>query len=105
MFSWIMCIGTWPGPSIIVCTSCFHAILVSSPRVSSSANCASSFASAIEPGRNPSPSEKLTSYVDPLLGLLDEHIAEDLPGELLGPAVDLLERLVDRHRPDGDRRV
>ena len=27
MFSWIRCIGTWPGPSIIVCTSCFQAIL------------------------------------------------------------------------------
>ena len=33
MFSWIMCIGTWPGPSIMVCTSCFQAILVSSPSV------------------------------------------------------------------------
>ncbi len=34
---------------------------VSSPSVASSANCASSFASAIDPGRRPSPSEKLTS--------------------------------------------
>jgi hypothetical protein len=33
MFSLIMCIGTWPGPSIMVCTSCFQAILVSSPSV------------------------------------------------------------------------
>ena len=61
MFSLILCIGTWPGPSIITCTSCFQAILVSSPRVFSSANCASSLASAVEPGRKPSPSEKLTS--------------------------------------------
>ena len=28
MFSLILCIGTWPGPSIITCTSCFQAILV-----------------------------------------------------------------------------
>ncbi|MDP1007415.1 hypothetical protein Q6240_30145, partial [Klebsiella pneumoniae] len=24
MFSLINCIGTWPGPSIMVCTSCFQ---------------------------------------------------------------------------------
>jgi len=40
-----------------------HATLVSSPSVSNSANWARSLASAIEPGRSPSPSEKLTSYV------------------------------------------
>ncbi len=62
MFSLMRCMGTWPGPSFIVCTSNSHAILFSSPCVFSSANCASSFASAIEPGRRPSPSEKLTSY-------------------------------------------
>src|SRR5215813_13545489 len=38
------------------------AIVVSSPSVSSSANCASSLASAVLPGRSPSPSDKLTSY-------------------------------------------
>jgi hypothetical protein len=38
-----------PGPSIITWTSCFHAFWVSSPSVSSSANCARSFASATEP--------------------------------------------------------
>ena len=54
--------GTWPGPSIMVCTSCFQAICVSSPSVRNSANCASSLASAPEPGRRPSPSEKVTSY-------------------------------------------
>ena len=35
---------------------------VSSPRVFNSANCALSFASAIEPGLNPSPNEKVISY-------------------------------------------
>ncbi|CFP64769.1 Uncharacterised protein [Bordetella pertussis] len=45
MFSLIICIGTWPGPSIMTCTSCFQATWVSSPRVLSSANCASSLAS------------------------------------------------------------
>ena len=62
MFSAILCIGTWPGPSIITCTSCFQATCVSSPSVSSSANCAASFASAMQPGRRPSPSENDTSY-------------------------------------------
>ena len=38
--------------------------------------------------------------VDALLGLLDERVAVDLPGQVLGPAADLLERLVDRHRAD-----
>jgi hypothetical protein len=36
----------------------FQATLVNSPKVSNSPNCAASFASAIHPGRNPSPSEK-----------------------------------------------
>ena len=38
------------------------ALRVSSPSVCSSANCAASFASARQPGRRPSPSEKVTSY-------------------------------------------
>ena len=62
MFSLMRCMGTWPGPSFITCTSYSHAIRVSSPCVLSSANCASSFASAIDPGRRPSPSENDTSY-------------------------------------------
>ena len=33
MFSLILCIGTWPGPSIITCTSWRQAISVSSPSV------------------------------------------------------------------------
>ena len=61
MLTLILCIGTWPGPSIITWQPLFQAILVSSPSVSNSANCAASFASAIEPGRNPSPSENETS--------------------------------------------
>eukprot|EP00968_Pinguiococcus_pyrenoidosus_P014072 scaffold1280_cov246-Pinguiococcus_pyrenoidosus.AAC.14 len=38
--------------------------------------------------------------VDALLGLLDERLAEDFPGEVLGDAVHLLQRLVDGHRAD-----
>ncbi len=58
----ILCIGTWPGPSIMTWQPLAQAIFVSSPSVSSSANCARSLASAIEPGRSPSPSENDTSY-------------------------------------------
>ena len=43
--------------------------------------------------------------VDALLGLLDQRVAVDLPRQLLGLAVDLFERLVDRHRADRHRRV
>src|SRR5499426_1975180 len=43
--------------------------------------------------------------VDTLLGLLDERVAVDLPGELLGLAIHLLERLVDRHGAERGRRV
>src|SRR5204862_415128 len=43
--------------------------------------------------------------VDALLRLFDEGVAVDLPREIFRPAADLLERLVDRHRADGDRRV
>ena len=38
--------------------------------------------------------------VDALLGLLDQRVAVDFPGQILGAAADLLERLVDRHRAD-----
>ena len=40
MLTLILCIGTWPGPSIITWQPLSQAILVSSPSVSSSANCA-----------------------------------------------------------------
>ena len=43
--------------------------------------------------------------VDALLALLDERVAVDLPGQILRPAADLLERLIDRHRADRHRRV
>ena len=43
--------------------------------------------------------------VDALLGLLDQRVLEDLPVELERVAVDLLQRLVDRHRADRHRRV
>ncbi len=43
--------------------------------------------------------------IDALLGLLDQRVAVHLPGQLLGLAVDLLQRLVDRHRADRHRRV
>jgi hypothetical protein len=38
--------------------------------------------------------------VDALLALLDQRVAEDFPVELDGIAVDLLERLIDRHGAD-----
>ncbi len=40
--------------------------------------------------------------VDALLGLLDDRVLVDLPGQLLGAAVDLLQRLVERHGADRD---
>jgi hypothetical protein len=47
MLTLILCIGTWPGPSIITWQPLSQAIFVSSPKVSSSANWAASFASAM----------------------------------------------------------
>ena len=43
--------------------------------------------------------------VHALLGLLDQRVLEHLPVELVGFAIDLLQRLVDRHRPDRHRRI
>ena len=43
--------------------------------------------------------------VHALLGLFDQRVAEDLPGQVFGLAVDLFQRLVDRHRADRHRRV
>ena len=43
--------------------------------------------------------------VDALLALLDERVAVDLPRQILGPAADLLERLIDRHGADRHRGV
>ena len=41
--------------------------------------------------------------IDALLRLLDERVAEDLPGQVLGDAAHLLERLIDRHGADRHR--
>ena len=41
--------------------------------------------------------------VHALLGLLDQGVAEDFPGQVLGLAVHFFQRLVDRHRADRDR--
>ena len=43
--------------------------------------------------------------VDALLRLLDQRVAEDLPGQLLRLALDPLEGLVDRHRADRHRGI
>ena len=40
--------------------------------------------------------------IDALLGLLDEGVAIEFPSEILGLAVDLFQRLIDRHGADGD---
>ncbi len=40
--------------------------------------------------------------VHTLLGLFDDRVLVDLPGQILGPAVDLLQGLVERHGADGD---
>ena len=43
--------------------------------------------------------------IDALLGLLDQRVAEELPRQLFGFAVDFLERLIDRNRADRHGRV
>src|SRR5918992_535430 len=43
--------------------------------------------------------------IDPLLGLLNQRVAVDLPGEILGFATDLFEGLINRHSPDGYGRI
>ena len=61
MFRSIWSIGTWPGPSIITWQFRCLARRPSSPITFNSANWASSLASAIEPGRSPSPRLQVTS--------------------------------------------
>ena len=39
--------------------------------------------------------------VDALFRLLDQSVPEDLPRQILGAAIDLFERLIDRHGADG----
>jgi hypothetical protein len=43
--------------------------------------------------------------VHALLGLLDQRVLEDFPGQVLGLAIHLFQRLVDGHGADGYRRV
>jgi len=43
--------------------------------------------------------------IDALLRLLDQGVAEQLPGQILGHAIDLFQSLVDRHGADRHRRV
>ena len=69
----------------MTCTSCGHARRVSSPNVSSSANCARSLASWMDPGRSESPSEIVTSYC-----------AEDL-AEVVEPLVERILLAVVHH--------
>ena len=39
--------------------------------------------------------------VHALLGLFDQGVFEDFPGQVLGDAIDLFQRLIDRHCADG----
>ncbi len=43
--------------------------------------------------------------VDALLGLFDQGVAENLPGQVFGDAADLFQRLIDRHGADRDGRI
>ncbi len=43
--------------------------------------------------------------VHALLGLFNQGVAEQLPGQVFSDAIDLLQRLVDRHGTDRNRRV
>ena len=43
--------------------------------------------------------------IHPLLALFDQGVAIDLPGQVLGHAVHLLQRLIDGHGADGDGAV
>ena len=43
--------------------------------------------------------------IDALLGLFNERVAEDFPGEVFGFTVDFFERLINRHSPNRHRRV
>ena len=43
--------------------------------------------------------------IDPLLGLFDERVAINFPGQFLGAAADFFERLINRHGADRHGRV
>jgi len=160
MFSSIMCMGTWPGPSFMTWTPLAQARSVSSPctfefaelgfvvgvgdragteavadgeadvvgghdvadvvpvgveevlLVMGEAPLGHDAAAAADDagharGRDGDEAEEDAGVdgevIDALLGLLDEGVAEDLPGEVLGLAVHFFERLVDGHGADRAR--
>ena len=43
--------------------------------------------------------------IDALLGLFDQRVAIDLPGQIFGNAIDLFQRLIERHGADRDGRI
>ena len=43
--------------------------------------------------------------IDALLGLFDQRVLEDFPGQVFGNAVDLFQRLVNRYRANRHRRI
>ncbi|MCG3163193.1 MAG: hypothetical protein JMDDDDMK_04576 [Acidobacteria bacterium] len=43
--------------------------------------------------------------INALLGLLNERVAEDFPGQVFGLARDFFESLINRHSADGDGRI
>ena len=43
--------------------------------------------------------------IDALFGLLNQRVAEHIPCQFLGLAVDFLQRLIDRHCADGHWRI
>src|SRR3546814_11199214 len=43
--------------------------------------------------------------VDALFGLFDQRVGEDFPGQILGDAADLFERLIDGDGADRDGRI
>src|SRR5690606_8230835 len=43
--------------------------------------------------------------VDALLGLFDQRVAIDLPGQVFGDAIDFLQRLIDGHGANGQHGI
>src|SRR5947207_3386121 len=108
----------WPGPSIITCTSCAQARVVSSPSVSSSANWARSFASATERAVDDLLSDRVAvaprgeihhrvrPLVDGVVQLLELLVDVRLDGRVADVGVDLhAGHLADRHRIEPLREV
>src|ERR1035441_7579766 len=72
------CMGMCPGPSFMTWQSISQAILVSSPWVRSSANWASSFASAMEPGQAITEAERNVIGAHDLADLPEARVKEAL---------------------------